>query len=389
MKPIIKWIVVVLVALAICGIFLLVAIQVNRVMEYPDFLVYWAAGKLIGQGQSPFVAEVFKVLMGELNWSFAYPMVTGIFFVPWGLMPYRLAYLTWIFLSMVLILSSVLLLVRASKINNPYPYLLPIIAGVATFRPVIVAIRNGQIVPFLLFALVLTIFFFQKDKPILSGVMCSVLIFKPSIGLPIMGLIALWYLVNRQYKAFIALGLGSIFLFSVGFLIEPQWIRQVLSYEGNQTIIGRFRFCPTFWGLANLACSDRMTCVYTVGTILSLAALGVFGFALFTRRTDIFSVASLAASISLLISPYAWTYEHVLLVVPILFIFGALVHRSAPFIVSALIFLLFSILSIILLFVGVEISLDMWSGFLPLTCFVGTLLLTWRGTTIDIRGGIT
>ena len=59
--------------------------------------------------------------------------------------------------------------------------------------------------------------------------------------------------------------------------------------------------------------------------------------------------------------PYLWTYDQVLLLVPIIFVVGQLAQRKVPFFVSVLFFLIFSIFSNLLLVLAVNIGNDVWS----------------------------
>jgi hypothetical protein len=376
----IKWLVLVGGVLAAASVFLAIAVQVNQAMgaNFPDYLVYWAAGRLVSQGLSPYVPAVWESLVYEIEWTFPYPMAAAILLVPWGLLTYRFSYILWMFLSMALVTSSTLLLVNEWKISSSARYLFPILAGLATFRPVLVAIRNGQMVPVLLFALVLSIFLASRKKYLLAGIACAFLFLKPSIGIPIMGLMGLWWLHQRNYRSAIGLGSASIFLFGIGFVIEPLWLQQLLTYDANQTILGRFEYCPTLWGMANLACPDSGPCVYWLGSALILFAFIGMLVGVWKKKMPVFLAAGLFSAFTFLCAPYAWTYEHVLLIIPILYGMGELIRRKAPFLLSATIFLLFSIFSLILLLVGMRISVDMWSALLPLICFVWMLVLVWR-----------
>jgi hypothetical protein len=105
--------------------------------------------------------------------------------------------------------------------------------------------------------------------------------------------------------------------------------------------------------------------------------MGLYVYFLLRFRLRVMDMASLAVPLGLLVTPFGWAYEQVLLVLPIVWMMGRLSEKS-PFLVGALMFLALSVLSLALLFLAASLGHDAWSFIVPLVCFIACLWLVSR-----------
>jgi hypothetical protein len=223
----------------------------------------------------------------------------------------------------------------------------------ALFRPVLTTIRNGQMGGFYLLILVLALFFAEKKKWILAGLLLALLYLKPTLGLPILGLLFIWFVKNNGIKGILAnlLAAGSILTISI--IHQPGWMNSFFSIglsKGSDV----FMITPTIWGVAGKFCGLNSGCTQIAGVILFIliALMGMAIFWMYSTRMSIWLAGSAAILIALLITPYLWAYDQVLLILPILYISNTLARIKTPYIIVSLLPIIFTILSIGLLYVA-------------------------------------
>ena len=82
----------------------------------------------------------------------------------------------------------------------------------------------------------------------------------------------------------------------------------------------------------------------------------------------------LAITIMLLLTPYTWPYDQLLLIVPILTVAMNLAKARYRFAPIAMIFLVIDVAAIVLLRISAEIQMEIWNVTIPLSVFG---LLVW------------
>lgn len=374
----------IIICLSLCLTFLIIAYFVNKVMDIPDFLGLWTSGKLLLNGESPYDINAFRTYVYEIDWYFAYPLPTAVLFIPFALIPYRFSYLLWMFLSEVMIFSSVFLLMSLWKIDKAKLYLIPVLIGVVVFRPVIVTIRNGQMGALLLFILVMFMFLYQRHKPFWAGFIVIGELVKPSIGVPILLCLALWVILRRDWKSICGMVAGGILFLVSGLLFDPYWIQKFLS-TGQNLLNSTLGYSPTIWGLSSLACQREAICssyfsFIGIGFVLILTSI-----LLWKKRGNLWVAISLSAIFPLLISPYAWAYEQVLLIVPILYILGLLIVHKWPFMAIGFFVPTVSFLAAVLLIIAINQGSDEWSVILPLIGLIVISVSSFRTDSYELE----
>lgn len=368
----------ILTALLVSGILLYVAYRVNQVMDYPDFLVYWLAGDLLNSGESPYNQVLWSQRVTEIGWftdqTFLYPMPTAMFFTLWARIPYRYSYMLWMFFCMVLIVASLLLVsARWKDKGKAVRYILPAIAGLVIFRPVLVSIRNGQIGGLLLFILAAAMVLWQDRKWLAGGVVFSFLLFKPNIAVPLYALFGLYFILTRRWKAIIGICGGSLALVGLGFFVSPSWVPEFIEIS-RRKLDQTFGYAPTLWGASHQICLENYSCTIPVAGLLSLFLVGLFIWLVIKQKPSVMDAGSAIAPLALLLSPFGWAYEQTLLVISIPWIMGLLSEKRS-FLPSSTVFIVFSMLSVSLIFLAQSLTHDAYSFIVPLVCFLGLIVL--------------
>lgn len=334
-----------------------------------DFFTFWLAGRLLSVAQNPYDSSLWLAghrLYGAAwipNSIFPYPLPLAIAALPLGVFDLKSGYFLWISLSQVFITLSIYLSVNWDSTVRFKFLFVPLLLGAFLFRPTLVALRNGQISAFLLLLLALVSFLWTRRRWWQGAVLVSLLVFKPTIGLPVAGLCILYLFVQKQYRA-IGTSLLTLVLMAVaGWLIDPEWIGKFLAVGGgkfNET----FGYNPSIWGLSGFICQQSRLCTVTVGSLFSIAIIAATLLLIAVRGKWCSPplVLGLVVPVSLLITPYLWAYDQILLLVSVCLIVELLARKGYPFLMAASFPILFSLVSLFLLYLANISGHDAWSA---------------------------
>ena len=356
----------------------LIAVRIVSAIDYHnnDYFTFWLAGHMVTQNGNPYSPEQWVAGHGQFgvtwipNQAYVYPLPLSLLFAPLGLLPLYQSFILWVALSQGMILASVFLLCPPDRELNTRYLFLPFLVGVIFFRPTTLTLVTGQLSAWVLFLLACICLLWAKGKWEWGSFLLSVLVLKPNLGGPIVLLIAAWLFAEKRYKSLFALGLGGILLLAAGMFQNPAWPLEYWSI-GNTKLSQTFGFSPTVWGLASLACDFQRPCTLAAGGI----AVALFGFTalwLLTSRRHTLTplwAFSLSVTVTLLITPYTWTYDQLLLFVPIAAIAFSLGSRKGGFLPAALLFLGIDFLSVYILFFNTALDVEILNAIIPLVVF--------------------
>jgi len=234
-----------------------------------------------------------------------------------GLLPVQNAAMLWFELNLAMLFLSVWFLTdgwdgRLRLIAFPLALF---------FLPVIGALSVGQYDFPVLLGTCLLIYSLRKENVALTTLGAVLLTFKPHIGALIL-LSALGWLIasrsnfgRRAMRYVIMLG---VFLFIVGFIADPEWIvsypKMLLGYqgEGNVSSCSECASLPVW--LSRWIFDGSLSKAVLIAFVLLIVLAGIFA-----SRNILKSHVSLIMSallVTLLVSPYLYNYDYILLLVP-------------------------------------------------------------------------
>ena len=353
----------------------LVAIRIINSIDYHnnDFFTFWLAGHMVTLGGNPYAPVQWVAGHHEFgvtwipNQAYVYPLPLSLLFAPLGLLPLKQAYTLWVALSELMILATLVLLLAARAGSRFGKVFLPLLVGMIFFRPTILTLFNGQISGLLLLLLTGTIFLWEKGKWEWGSLFLPLLMLKPNLGAPILALVGIWLLFQKRYKPILVIASGLLALLVIGLLQNPHWISDYWSI-GNNKLVENFGGSPTVWGLGYLVCGHNSACTLAVGGIAGLLFLFAFLWLVLPRRDDISALrlVALAATVTLLITPYTWTYDQLLIVLPIVDITLALDKNGYRFTLVSSLFLGLDILVVILLILDAILNVEILNAVVPI-----------------------
>jgi hypothetical protein len=355
-----------------------------------DFFTFWLAGRMNWTGENPYSTSQWVAEHDQYgaNWVsdpvFSYPVPVAFFLAPLGLLPVDFAYAVWIGLSQIAVVLSVLILMSLWSGPKLKHYALPLLAGAFLFRPTLVTFINGQLGAFVLLILTLAVWLWEKGRWFYGGGLVALVVLKPTLALPILAVLGIWLIARNSRNTLYGIGLSLGALGVLGFVRDAAWPVHFLAY-GNQKLAANFGYSPNLWGLANVLCQYHQPCSLPLGALLCVIGVAASGTLLVRGRRALgpLLVMSMTLPIALLVTPYIWAYDQVLLILPITVITLAMMQLGFPYLLAALLFVAVGVLAWLLLLTAPYVGNDAWSALIPLVVW---LLVIWRAAMV-IRNG--
>jgi hypothetical protein len=278
--------------------------------RYHDLWCFYHGGAAVLRGIDPYDGPTWSALTDDPSrfagarvvkapcpGAFGYPYWSALAFAPLALLPYDVAAGVWGALLIAGVVIGVGLAIRATR--APAVLVVAIAAGsLATIQ----VFAFGQVTGVLLPLVGLSVL----ARPSRAGVAAALLYLKPQLGglyVPV--------LLRDAPRRFVWATLATIgALTVVSFVAFPawpgEWLRELTT---NRAEIARP--LPTAAGLATLLFGDaRLGAVFVAALVAALLLLAR------GRRIDRVSYAAAAIAGSLFAVPYAYSYDHLLLVLP-------------------------------------------------------------------------
>jgi hypothetical protein len=357
-----------------------IAIRMDNSMQVThgdrDFLPFWLAGHMVIRGENPYNTTLWasQYLQYEtsidVNPAFLYPLPLAILLTPLALLPFHPAYVTWVTLLQMMILTSLVILLSLEKNPRKKVFFVPILAGVALFRPTILSLTQGQVSGLFLFILAWIAFFWQKGKWFWGGFLLGFLALKPNLGVLVIGLLVIWLFLNKRWTAFFGNLLSGISILIAGLLYNPGWVTQYWQVGANK-LAETFGGSPTVWGLGALISHNNSLWTLTLGGLATMFILLGFFWTILRFKATLGPVTALALAITvtLLITPYTWTYDQLLLVLPILSLIFSMDRMGVRFPLTAILFPGIDVLIIVLLFFDAMLQVEILNVVIPAGVF--------------------
>lgn len=279
-----------------------------------DFMSFWAAGKLTlaGDARAAFDIAVHNqvqasVVHFEGLMPFAYPPPFLLVVTPFALLPYAVAAIVWATLTYALYIITARRLAPSAGWTA------------AAFPPVLVngIIAQNGLLTGAIFISGMTVL---KRRPFWAGLLLGCLVIKPHLGV----LLPLALAAGGHWRAFLgaaasSAGLALLALLTFGFGTYQAFFDQIplFSSIAAEGLVGWHKMASVYASL-RLAGAGPAAAWSAHILIAGIAAVGV---ALVWRsEAEIDAKAAMLAAASVLISPYIYLYDTVLLVVPFLWI---------------------------------------------------------------------
>lgn len=356
------------------SIFSLLALQFTSGEPLFDFTAFWIAGKLTIEDGDPYIQADWIPLYAPYdlgladNLTFLYPKPILPLFIPFGMLGLHTASVLWLILTQIAIFASVWILIKLWSKRTLLTVII-FFASILLLRSYLVTLVLGQLGGVFLLMLAFTATLWHKESWFWGGLVFSLLMLKPQLGLPIIGLVSIWFLINRYWSYFYGLASGGIFMLVTGWLIDPRWIQKFIQIGANK-VAATFGYHPTLWGLSGYICSHERGCTLLIGSVTSAAILGGLVWLLVQRKYPLTAnqVMSFAILAALLIAPYLWVYDQILILIPLSATIDLLQKKVRSAVFPILVPVAVSLLSLAMLQVAESLNHDVFSILVPMIC---------------------
>lgn len=298
-----------------------------------NFAKFWIAGRMILGGLSPYDPAQWAAqhhLLGAATVPdriFLYPLPQAFFLVPLALLPAAASFLLWSLVSQLIIAAACYLLLRLDG-GNPRPaFFLLLTILLLFFGPVYLGLQIGSIGAIALLILVTSLMLLRGRQYFLTGIVLSLLILKPSQGLPLLALLAAWFLFRRNVRAPAGMLLGGVVLLVTGLIYDPDWVSSFLA-NSRDVSARTLGLQSNVVGFASLACARAQPCSWLVGGagIIAILALGAVLLWYNRSRWTNWEALNLIILLGFVASAYSWSYDQLLYLVPMMWIVSRLLR---------------------------------------------------------------
>lgn len=302
--------------------------------EFNDYMLVHMAGKALQHGLDLYDpaewSAVHRLFANGYtdNAIFIYPPPMALIYAPFSFLPVKAGEVAWLFLGQLLLAVSSYWLLRGVQFKQPRRFAL-VVACIVLFLPTINAWWSRQPSFLLLFFLAAAYMLLMRRKDWAAGAFLALAALRPSPVLFLAWAIMGWALAHRRWRVWISTAASAVALYFISELVRPGWLQVWLEHTvGASGKLPAFQaYVPTLWGLLAEFGAPAWS---LFGGVLA------FGLAIFSvwwmrryKHTNLTSVMLLFVPLSLFLSPYAWNYDFVLLLIPLLLAIRHAEH-SAP-----------------------------------------------------------
>ncbi len=365
----------------------------SRAQDYrlTDFDCLRGAAVLVLDGRDPYDPPTWAVATGLpaaadgearrtscLGRRFAYPLWTAVAMVPFALLPYPATAALWVALNAAAALGGTLLALRAAE--GPWRAAPLAIALVAASQPFAIVVMSGQIDGLAAGLSGLAAWSLARRWDARAGTALALALLKPQLLAVTVPAVAAWAIALRRPRALGALALGGGVLLAVSLAARPGWIGPWLN-ETTGARLAIARLLPTAWGFADdLTGSAGWGALLAGALVLTVARMAL-------GRAGAAELIALAAALSLVVTPHAWSYDHLALAPAwaMLLARASLATGGARAALLATTVLVASALPWLLYAVALGRATETWSVLVPV-CTALALAASLAGT--DPRGAV-
>jgi hypothetical protein len=278
-----------------------------------DFVQYWSAARLLVGGGNPYDPATLFSMEQSVGWP--HPESLLMWNPPYALalvlpvahLPFNLATLAWLALQLELILGSGVLSWRYFAREDDR-FRIGLLVALA-FVPTLLALRLGQISPWLLVGVVGFLWAERSKRDFLAGGALALLMIKPQVAYLFLAAALWWAWRSRRWRV-LAGGLGALLIGSgLVFLVSPGI---VANYLAAMTRPPLHWLPPTIGTWLRLLFRPAPSWLQFLPSVVGLLGLAVW---LWRRRGPWRwqSVASPLLLASFLTTSFGWTYDQIIL----------------------------------------------------------------------------
>jgi hypothetical protein len=389
----------VLVLLLALPFFVSTALSNEKSVDYVNngFFTFWLSGQMTWTTAQPYATAdwVGGHHLNGATWIpnkiFPYPLPLALFTAPLGLLPINQAYLLWEILSQIIVVLTIFWLATFWEGFNRRVFAAVLLLAALVNSNIRLMLMTGTIGALFLLFLALALYFMDRQQNLPAGICLAMLALKPPL-LTVVALIGLWLLFRRNWKALGGIILGGLALLVVGMFQDLNWVAKFRGASENLFNM-RLGNQPTIISYTRLACGGNLTCAFISYAVIALALIGLFAWLAWRKRETLtpLTVFSAAIPLGMLLPPYVWSYDYVLLLIPWAYICFEWIQRKASYLQATLFLIVLDALSFAMMALfmnnpespALTIQRDMWSIWVGLLTIITAWWLVFRAPAVS------
>jgi hypothetical protein len=289
----------------------------NAWYENNDFHCFWAAGRLVAEGVDPYDPVRYQTMVaggGPITQQtlvacgarFPFPPWTVLLLAPFGAMPLPLASTLWI--AVFLAATGLGLAWSWSLANGGRRLLTIFLVLLLSSEPFLLALQNGQFASLSLALFSGGLVLMRQHRDLRAGAALAALAIKPQLVLVSLPAILVRSWVRGRRRVIVGCVVAAAVAASISILLLPGSMSVMAGYATRS--VGVTVPLASLWDLAASLGLPLLAPMVIVALLIFLVAL-VRG-----RAVDDATFAGIAVALSLAATPYAWSYDYVLLALP-------------------------------------------------------------------------
>jgi Glycosyltransferase family 87 len=285
----------------------------SRPAPVNDFAAYWTAARLLLAHQDPYAEPPVRHIEESLGHPDSKHMLmlnppwTLAVVLPFGLLPYRVGQILWVWLELLLVLASARTLWRLYKERDQPPLLLWLAIGV--FAPLYIVLAIGQITPLVLFGVSNFLCMQAKRKDVLAGLCLFLVALKPHLAFLLWLAVVLWILREARWRIAASLAVAMIAAAGIALFFDPQAFQQYAAMWAGTVMV--WRETPTLGGL--LCRLPHAPQWLAFAPAVAAVVWFVFDRLRWRQHWNWAQRAPMLLLLSVVASPYAWLFDQIIL----------------------------------------------------------------------------
>lgn len=313
----------------------------------PDFVCFWAAGKLLASGHSPYDFGRLASIQQEYGWNKAtdglgfydflpyyYPPsllgLVSVLLVPLGFSTARIA---WLVINVeLLFITGYLLRNAVAGVPRVVPILLVPIFGLS-----VLSLLVGQLSALVVFLTAAAWKLLQRSWDRSAGWVLAWMSIKPQLTALLLIATVVWLARQRRWRAIRGFVTGSIVLLAVSTWLVPTWPLQIVRAVINTPVVTMtFPWVGTTWLLALWSLRLEWWLVWPLYAVVAAAFCWAIVRAALDRSTTLDEIFALSILGAFFVMPTARPYDQPILVIPLLVLLGDRVPAFARLVLLAI-----------------------------------------------------
>lgn len=347
-----------------------------------DFAGFWAGPRAVLDGVNPYDAAHFTDVVQKYGTQdteliYGYPPWDLVLLLPFALLPVRAAAVIWTALGLAVAIYGLGALLRREVPGIPAVHFLAGLALIAS-QPAVVTLYSGQWGFFLTGMLALSLRWQRDGHRTRAGLAAVAMVTKPQLFVFAAWAMAATAFVRRQLAFAVSAGIGGSALVGLAWLAFPDWLSGFLTYVAPARTSDPPRSVTVATPLAEWLGPSGLWLTLPIIAVVLIVALR------FQPSSDTWLAVWLAASVAL--TTYSWSYDHIVLVVPVVLAMGAAQARRRAVTIGLLGFGALLVEAILLYQVAVVRGSQSLNVLVPFTIFVVVVAGLWsqrKGSTAN------